>query len=223
MIPVNYPAIIFDLDGTLAYTLDDIAGSMNRILASHGYTELHVEDYRLLVGRGLDNLVKTALPEHARHPEIVNTCLHQMINDYDKNCLVTTRLYEGINEVLHQLQISGVKMAVFSNKAEHLTIKIVKTLLQDINFISITGARPDLPRKPDPSGAWQICKLMNVSPGETVYVGDSDVDMITGIRAGMYPVGVAWGFRSREELLYNGAAVIVDNPFQILELKIKRG
>ncbi len=211
----KFSAVIFDLDGTLADTLDDISGSMNRVLKKHGYPERPVNDYKLLVGRGLDNLVSTALPEYARQKEIVENCLYEMVEDYDRNCLVKTHLYDGISEVLLELQNRGIKLAVFSNKAEPLTIKIVTALIRNIDFVSITGARQGLPKKPDPAGALQICALMKVSPAEVIYVGDSDVDMVTGSKAGMYPLGVSWGFRSTEELINNGAARIVKNPLEI--------
>jgi phosphoglycolate phosphatase len=217
-VPYSYSAIIFDLDGTLANTLDDIAGSMNRVLKAHRYAERPVNDYKLLVGRGLDNLVRTALPEHARVPEIVDQCLHEMIADYDQNCLVKTHLYDGILEVLHQFQRSGIPMAVFSNKAEPLTLKIVKALLADIDFVSVTGARPDLPKKPDPTGALRISEKMGIPPGKIIYTGDSDVDMITAKRAGMLSVGVSWGFRSVEELKNNGADLIIRSSFELTGL-----
>ncbi|HLO59584.1 MAG TPA: HAD family hydrolase [Bacteroidales bacterium] len=214
----TYAAIIFDLDGTLADTLDDIAGSMNYVLRLNGYPERPVNDYKLLVGRGLDNLVKQALPEKDRQEKVIRDCLHEMIEHYDSNCIVKTRLYDGIKPMLLKLAGRNIKMSVFSNKAEPLTIKIVEHLLPDIGFQHVMGAGPDFPKKPDPSGALHICRKMAVDPRNTVYVGDSDVDMITANKAGMYAVGVSWGFRSREELKTNGAAIIVDNPERISHL-----
>jgi len=214
----KYTGIIFDLDGTLADTLDDIAGSMNRVLDAHNYPVRPVNDYKLLVGRGLDNLVRQALPAEARQPDIIKCCLKEMMDDYDHNCLVTTHLYEGIHELLSALAEIDIKIAVFSNKAEPLTLKIVSQLMPGMPFVKVAGARPDMPKKPDPAGALMICEIMKASPGEIVYTGDSDVDMMTAINAGMYPVGVSWGFRNREELMQNGAAVLVDNPLEILRL-----
>jgi phosphoglycolate phosphatase len=214
----TYAAVMFDLDGTLADTLDDIAGSMNYVLRVHGYPERPVNDYKLLVGRGLDNLVTQALPEQDRNEQIIRDCLHEMIEHYNSNCIVKTRLYEGIKPLLLKLAGRNAKMSVFSNKAEPLTIKIVDHLLPDIRFQHVMGAGPDFPKKPDPAGALYICRKMGVDPERTVYVGDSDVDMITANKAGMYAIGVSWGFRSREELKANGAALIVDNPEQIAQL-----
>ena len=215
---MHYKGIIFDLDGTLANTLEDIAGSMNRILLAHGYPLHHVNDFKLLVGRGLDNLVKQALPPKAREPETIAVCLAEMIADYDIHCLVKTDLYEGIRELIHKLLANKIKLAVFSNKSEPLTLKIVGTLLSGVPFVKVAGARSDVPKKPDPTGALLISRQMEVTPAKILYVGDSDVDMITATRAGMVAVGVSWGFRSREELIDNGAIRIVDKPEEIAGL-----
>ncbi len=214
---MTYKAIIFDLDGTLADTLSDIAGSMNRVLKDHRYPLHPVTDYKLLVGRGLDNLVMQALPENARQPGLVSKCLAEMMEDYREYCLVNTCLYEGIKEMLIELVKSDVKLAVFSNKAESLTHKIIKYLLGDIPFDTVMGARSDLPKKPDPFGALSISRKMAVQPEEIIYMGDSDVDMITATRAGMLAVGVLWGFRTGEELLANGAKALLVKPSDLLD------
>lgn len=210
-----YTGIIFDLDGTLANTLDDIAGSMNRTLKAHGYPLHAVEDYKLLVGRGLDNLVTQALPQNSRDTATIEVCLNEMINDYNRNCLVQTHLYIGIREMMDKLIKHRIKVAVFSNKSEPLTIKIINGLLGHVNFEAVMGARPGFPKKPDPAGALLIAGQMGCSPGNIMYIGDSDVDMITAARAGMLGVGVTWGFRSRKELLDNGAKKTIDKPAEV--------
>jgi phosphoglycolate phosphatase len=213
---VIFKAIIFDLDGTLADTISDVAGSMNRVLKAHRFPLHRVTEYKLLVGRGLDNLVVQALPESARKPGLVSKCLAEMMEDYGENCLVNTCLYKGIKEMLIELALSNVKLAVFSNKTESLTRKIVKHLLGDIPFFVVMGARSDLPKKPDPAGALSISRKMDVHPEEMMYVGDSDVDMITATRAGMHAAGVLWGFRTGEELLANGAKTLLEKPSDLL-------
>lgn len=213
-----YQGVIFDLDGTLADTLEDIAGSVNRTLVKFGYPVHAVSDYKLLVGRGLDNLIKQSLPGSFRSDEIVNKCLSVMMADYTENCLVSTHLYDGISEMIKAMLAKNIILAVFSNKAEPLTIKIVKHLLPGIPFIQVSGARKDLPKKPDPAGALLICSQAGVAPGRFVYVGDSDVDMITAHSAGMFGVGVSWGFRSVEELLENGARKIIHRPSELTDL-----
>jgi phosphoglycolate phosphatase len=215
---MHYKGIIFDLDGTLANTLDDIAGSVNQVLVSHDYPIHPVQDYKLLVGRGLDYLVKQALPVNARSDKNIAACLAEMMEDYGRNCIVKTQLYHGIPGMLNVLIGLNMKLSVFSNKAEPLTIKIVKHLLPAVPFIIVAGARSDVPKKPDPAGALYVCREMNLVPQEIVYAGDSDVDMITACKAGMYAVGVTWGFRDREELQKNGAHMIIDHPDELITL-----
>jgi phosphoglycolate phosphatase len=215
---MSFKGVIFDLDGTLADTLVDIAGSMNRILEKHGYPVHGVSDYKQLVGRGLDNLVRQALPDLARQPQLVTLCLAEMIDDYNNYCLVQTHLYEGISDMMHKLQQKGLILSVFSNKAELLTQKIVHQLLPDVSFFIIAGARSDFPKKPDPAGALLISEQTGIAAEHYIYVGDSDVDMQTANRAGMYAVGVSWGFRTRDELFANGAKILLDHPFELLAL-----
>jgi phosphoglycolate phosphatase len=210
--------IIFDLDGTLADTLEDIAGSMNHVLQLHGFPAHAMDDYKLLVGRGLDHLVRQSLPQDYRLPEIVSTCLAEMMADYEVHCLDKTRLYNGIPEMLQDLSGREIKLAVFSNKAEPLTHKIVHHLMGNIPFKRVMGASTGLPKKPDPAGALHISGMLGISPGNMIYMGDSDVDMITATRAGMFAVGVLWGFRSGEELRANGAEVLLSSPAGLLKL-----
>jgi phosphoglycolate phosphatase len=217
---MTFEGIIFDLDGTLADTLADIAGSMNRVLRANGYLAHPVKNYKLLVGKGLDNLVSGSLPVKSRQVAVIAKCLTEMISDYSENCLVNTCLYKGIHDLLVELTKRNIKIAVFSNKAEPLTRKIVAHLLNDIKFINVIGARPDIPKKPDPAGALLISKQMEISPKHIVYMGDSDVDMITATRAGMFAVGVLWGFRTKEELLECGARALLRHPVDLLELLI---
>jgi phosphoglycolate phosphatase len=213
-----YKGIIFDLDGTLADTLTDIANSMNRVLMEKGYPVHRVEDYKNLIGRGLENLVTTSLPLESRLPSIISSCLACLIDDYRDNCLVHTHLYPGIESMLYSLQDRGVRLAVFSNKADDLTQIIVQSLMPSIPFSKIVGARPDYPKKPDPSGARLISDYFNIHPEEMIYMGDSDVDMLTARGAGMLAVGVLWGFRTGEELLRNGADHLLSHPSELLGL-----
>jgi phosphoglycolate phosphatase len=215
---MTFRGIIFDLDGTLANTLTDIANSMNRVLTAHGYPAHGTGEYKLLVGRGLENLVKQALPEHARQPSEISACLAEMMDDYARHCLVKTCLYEGVKEMIHELGLREIKLAVFSNKAEPLTLKIVSQLLGDVYFERVMGARPGFPKKPDPAGALAISDQMGIAPEEIIYLGDSDVDMITATKAGMFAVGALWGFRTAEELRDNGAKLLIDNPMDMIAM-----
>jgi phosphoglycolate phosphatase len=215
---MTFGGIIFDLDGTLADTLSDIAASMNRVLKAHNFPQHPRNDYKTLIGRGLDNLVLQALPNSARQPAMVAKCLAEMMEDYRENCLEETCLYEGIQSMLQNLASLGMKMGIFSNKAEPLTYKIVARLMPEVRFVKVVGARPDTPKKPDPAGAHFILSHMNLQAREVVYLGDSDVDMAMAVNAGMYAVGVLWGFRSKEELLANGARHILQHPSELFGL-----
>jgi phosphoglycolate phosphatase len=215
---MNFKGIIFDLDGTLADTLDDIANSMNRVLQQSGYPVHPIADYKYLIGRGLENLVASSLPGKFRLPSIISSSLASLIEDYRDNCLVHTHLYPGIEALLFRLQDMGLKLAVFSNKADDLTRIIVQSLMPGIRFRKIVGARPDYPKKPDPSGARLISDYLKITPEQMIYVGDSDVDMLTARGAGMLAVGVLWGFRTKEELLANGADHLLSDPFELMLL-----
>lgn len=213
-----YKGAIFDLDGTLADTLADIANSMNRVLSKNGFPVHPVPDYKYLVGRGLESLVTSSLPENQRKDHIIKTCLEAMVEDYRNNCLVQTRLYDGIEAMLHHLQHLGYKLGIYSNKADELTQSIVTALLPRFDFEMILGARPGLPKKPDPAGALLISSKMGIKPENIIYAGDSDVDMIMALKAGMLAVGVLWGFRSAVELRENGAFALIKSPDELLEL-----
>lgn len=215
---MTHKGIIFDLDGTLADTLTDIANSMNRVLQANGYPVHPAEDYRFLIGRGLENLVSGSLPGQARLPSVITACLASLVEDYRDNCLVHTHLYPGIEPLLFRVQAMGLKLAVFSNKADDLTRIIVKSLMPGIHFSRIVGARPDYPKKPDPSGARLISGFLNLLPEQMIYLGDSDVDMLTARGAGMLAVGVLWGFRTKEELLLNGADHLLSEPNELMAL-----
>jgi len=214
----TYKAVIFDLDGTLINSLQDIADSMNRVLASNGYPTHDYESYRYFVGKGLKNLVGRTLSDELRTDENTIRLYSQLLKDYEKNCLQKTILYRGIPELLDALKEQESKLAIVSNKADAFTKKIAGELMYKWPFGAIIGAKDEIPRKPDPTGALMASKALGVLPSESLYVGDTSVDMETAIAAGMYPVGVTWGFRTRDELLKNGAKAIIDKPEELLDL-----
>ena len=214
----NFKAVIFDLDGTLINSLQDIADSMNRVLAAKGFPTHNYEDYRYFIGKGLRNLVGRTLSDKDRTEENIIGLYADLTEDYEKNCLQNTKLYQGIPDLLNGLQKHQLKLAVLSNKADSFTRKIADELLAFWPFDVILGSKENLPRKPDPTGALLVSKALNADPAETLYVGDTSVDMSTAIAAGMFPVGVSWGFRTKEELLENGAKIVIDKPEELLEL-----
>ena len=211
-------AIIFDLDGTLADSLADIADAMNRTLTRFGYPVYNYNEYKYFVGNGLKNLVHKCLPEDSKNENNIAECLKVMMEEYGKSYAEKTKLYDGIPELLDLLTEKRIKLAVLSNKADELTQKICAKLLKNWSFEIILGSSNRFPNKPSPESALYLAEKMAVSPQDMLYLGDTNVDMQTANSAGMFAVGVTWGFRTREELLENGAKAIINGPLELTAL-----
>ncbi len=207
--------IIFDLDGTLLNTIDDLAMATNHALAENGYPTHAVEAYNFFVGNGINKLFERALPEEARTPENVQRIRASFIPFYDAHKLDLTRPYDGILELLKTLSDNGVKLAIASNKYQLATEKLVNYYFPDTPFIAVFGQRENVPIKPDPTVVEEIRKLANAEQAETLFVGDSAVDMLTAQHAGVNAVGVTWGFRSAEELRTYNPDYLVAKPDDI--------
>ncbi|MDP4192856.1 MAG: HAD family hydrolase [Bacteroidota bacterium] len=218
---MKFEGIIFDLDGTMANTLEDLSDSMNRVLAEKCFPTHSYELYKTIIGKGLRNLVTSSLPEINRTNETIDECYNLMMEDYSNNCLNKTHLYKGIAEVIEKLKQQGIKLAVLSNKIDDLTQRIVDHLADAKNFDVILGAQPDVPPKPDPKGALLIAKRMGIAPENILYIGDTGIDMLTANKAGMKAIGAAWGFRTKKELHDNGAMVILNLPVELLRITSK--
>jgi phosphoglycolate phosphatase len=216
---MEFDGVIFDLDGTLVDTLEDIADAMNRVLALEGAPGHGYDEYRYLIGHGIRNLVTQALPAELRSDERVDRCFARMLEDYGAHSLVKTRAYEGVPELVRALRADGVQLAIHSNKADAPTQAIVAALFDPHDFVVVAGARPDAPLKPDPAVALEIAARFGLPPARVVYLGDSLVDMRTGTAAGMVPVGAAWGFRTPQELVESGATAVIDAPLDLLALR----
>jgi phosphoglycolate phosphatase len=214
---VKYKAAMFDLDGTLLYTLKDIGDSMNRVLKKLGYPAFSLEDYKYLVGDGGRNLARKVLPTDKRNDENTETLLNLYKDEMDMHWADSTHPYEGIPEMLQGLYKLGVKLTVLSNKSDDLTQKVMKRFLPEVRFDLIQGARSDFPLKPDPKAAIAIAAELGIAEGEFLYVGDTATDMLTANAAGMYPIGVLWGFRLYDELKSNGAKLIAGHPLEIVD------
>ena len=214
-----FDAVIFDLDGTLVDTLEDIADAMGRVLALDGAPGHTYDEYRYLIGHGIRDLVTESLPPERRDEETVGRCFARMIEDYGAHALVKTHLYDGVPELVRGLRAEGVKLAVHSNKSDELTRHIVHALLDPTDFVAVHGARADAPLKPDPAVALAIAARFGLPPARVAYLGDSLVDMRTATSAGMIAVGAAWGFRTREELMASGAAIVIGHPPELLALR----
>ena len=214
----RYQAVIFDLDGTLLDSLADIAVAMNRVLAALDLPQHPRADYRFMVGEGMATLVKRALPPERRGPADQERALAAMREEYGRNWRNLTLPYPQIPEMLTALKRRGLPLAVLSNKPEEFTILAVKELLADHQFAIIRGARPDTPRKPDPGGAIALARQLKLPAEKILYVGDSGIDMQTAKGAGMFAVGVLWGFRPAEELQADGADTLIATPLELLPL-----
>jgi phosphoglycolate phosphatase len=209
-------AVLFDLDGTLADTLADLANATNWALTQLGCPAHPREKYRHLVGDGARQLCVRALP--AGKQALVDEVLRLMRNRYAAHWADETRLYRGIPEVVTALVRRGYRLAVLSNKPDDFTRQVVAHYFRPDPSHIVRGQLPGRPLKPDPAAALEIARQLEVPANEWVYLGDTNTDMRTAVAAGMFPVGVLWGFRDREELLTSGAAALVEQPEQILTL-----
>ncbi|MDY6854746.1 MAG: HAD family hydrolase [Thermodesulfobacteriota bacterium] len=215
---MTYKAVLFDLDGTLINTLEDIGDAVNRVLINRGFPIHTTDAYRYFVGDGAAKLIKRALPVEEQGDETFEACLQAFKEDYAQNWNVKTRLYEGISEMLDTLSSHNIKIAILSNKPHEFTEQCVSEFLPHWNFQVVMGQQDPFPLKPDPRGALEIARLLEVLPEETLYLGDTSIDMNTAKAAGMFPVGVLWGFRHAEELKQSGARVLITEPIQIINM-----
>ena len=215
-------AVLFDLDGTLLDTLEDIASSANSALVRYGLPAHSVDAYRYFIGDGVTMLMSRALPDEKRDSDIIAKCVKRFREDYSRNWNVKTRPYEGVPELLDALAAKQIKMAVLSNKPDDFTKRCVSELLPNHNFEMILGQRHGIPMKPDPVGALQIADNLGIAPSRFLYLGDSAIDRETAVRAGMFPVGALWGFRPLEELQEHGAQAVIERPMDLLGLLNKK-
>lgn len=208
--------IIFDLDGTLIDTREDIANACNHALEQCGFPTHALDEYNMLVGRGIDNLFRGALPEGSRDEAMVSKMRSIFVPYYNEHKCDFTRPYEGIIEALEELHKKGLKFAVASNKYQEGTEQLVEKFFGKYEFVRILGQRDGKPIKPDPLIVSEAMEGMpGIKPDEVVYCGDSDVDMQTGLGAGVRTIGVTWGFRTREELQSYSPYALIDHPKEI--------
>jgi phosphoglycolate phosphatase len=213
---MKFKATLWDLDGTLVDSLEDIAAAMNHVLNRLGLPVHDLDAYRGFLGEGLEVLVCRALPESRRDEETRRQAAADLRKIYGGNLLNRTKPYEGIDGVLREISTRGASLSVLSNKPDAPTREIVSACFPDHPFLKVAGARADVPKKPDPTAALAIARELGVSPETFIYFGDTAIDMQTATSAGMFPVGVLWGFRGPDELLAAGARILVNTPGDLL-------
>ncbi len=216
---MKFKGVIFDLDGTLVDSLEDLTNSVNRMLSVKGFPEHDLKEYRYFVGDGIMMLIKRALPlEYAADEAFVKECLKVVNEEYMNRWSDCTRPYDGVPKLLSKINDHGMKLAVLSNKPHEFTRLIVPHFFPEIAFDMVLGAREGVPRKPDTTAVYEILQSLGIAAKECLYVGDSNIDMKTGRGAGMFTVGVSWGFRPEKELRESGADMIVHDVGTIAEL-----
>lgn len=211
-------AIIFDLDGTLLDSIGDIATCANTVLTEWGCPVHSVETYTELVGDGLTNLARKVLPEAQRTSDRIDAFVNAYRVHYEARWNETSTAYPGIPEMLTALTERGVPLAILSNKRDDFTQVCVSHFFSSTPFQEIRGERAGVPIKPDPQAALDIAASLGVEPTRCLFVGDSEIDIQTGVRAGMTSVAVLWGFRSRAVLEEAGARIFLSRPAELLEL-----
>ena len=207
--------VIFDLDGTLLNTIADLAMSTNYALRCCGFPEHEVQEYLYFVGNGITKLFERALPEASRSAENIarmRTCFLEYYTEHNTDC---TRPYDGIAQLLATLSARGVKVAVASNKYQAGTEKLIRYFFPEVPFVAVLGQREGVPVKPAPDIVYDIMQRAGVEKADTLYVGDSDVDMRTALNSGVDACGVCWGFRPRAELEKYHPAHIAERPEDI--------
>ncbi len=207
--------VIFDLDGTLLNTIADLANSTNYALKVLGYPIHEPDKYNFMVGNGINKLFERALPDGEKTEENVLRVRQEFVPYYDQHNADKSRPYPGVTELLETLQTAGMQLAVASNKYQAATEKLIAHYFPNIKFTAVFGQREGIPVKPDPIIVKEILQIAKVQEEETLYVGDSGVDMQTAINASVTSCGVTWGFRPRTELESFHPDHIVDNAEEI--------
>lgn len=212
-----YKACIFDLDGTLTDTLDSLTYSVNETLKEMNLPEITSEQCRAFVGNGARYLMEKAVSVSEEHLSRLEEAMERYGRIFDQNCTYHVVPYDGILSMLEELHQKGMQLAVLTNKPHKQAVHVVEEIFGKDRFQIIQGQKEGVPRKPDPTAAISIAQQFGITPAETVYIGDSEVDVATGLAAKMLTIGVSWGFRKRQVLEEAGATCIADHPSEIME------
>jgi len=209
--------VIFDLDGTLLNTIDDLADSCNYILEKHGFTTHKTEKYYYFVGNGIRKLIERAAPSDCS-AETLQAIFNDFMDYYQRHSADKTAPYEGIISTLEQLAAAGVKLAVASNKAQSAMEPLLTHYFPTVKWAAAFGQRDGVPVKPNPQIVFDILKTSGVEKEAAIYIGDTGTDMQTAANAGLFKIGAAWGFRTRKELAANGADIIISHPKELVKI-----
>lgn len=212
----KYKAIVFDLDGTLINTLEDLMDSVNFALEKYGFPKRSLEEIRTFVGNGMRRLVNLSVPNGTAE-DISDACFEAFKAHYKTNCMNKTKPYDGIGELIEKIKALGIKTAVVTNKRQDSAQVIIRSFFGE-NIETVIGQIDGVAQKPEPDGVWLALEKLGVERKNAVYIGDSEVDCLTAKNSGLPIIGVTWGFRERKTLEENGADFIVDMPEEILNM-----
>ncbi|MCK4551480.1 MAG: HAD family hydrolase [Tenericutes bacterium] len=215
---MKYKAVIFDLDGTLLDTIQDISDSVNAVLRENKYHEFSVDDYKYFVGRGVNELIASVIEKGEIDPLEYPNIKNGYMKEYKIRQRIKTRIYPGIFDLIVELQNLEISVNILSNKPDNQTQEVVEHYFKKIRFNNVYGKKPEFRIKPYPESVLHLINKLKVTKDEVLYVGDTNTDIQTARNAGLKSVGVLWGFRKREELELEGATFIVENPMDILKI-----
>jgi phosphoglycolate phosphatase len=209
--------VIFDLDGTLVHTIEDISAAANALFTRHGLPQHDIEYYLKWIGNGAVKFIERAHGKPVSEEQL-RAYVSEFKEIYAGNLHDRSRVYEGIPEVLNALVDRGIKISVLSNKPHLLTQKVCKFYLSSWPFDPVLGQRVEVPRKPDPAAAFEIAAHMDIPPENILFVGDSDNDILTAQAAGMQPLGVSWGYGRLVNSPVEGMGMLAEQPSEILSV-----
>lgn len=215
---MKYKAVIFDLDGTLLDTIEDIKITMNKALARYDYPQFSTEEYKYFVGKGVDNLIKQVIKAGRIDNRAFDNLKRDYYEIYQEQSIINTKIYDGINELILKLKEMNISVNVLSNKPHVQTIDVIHHYFEKGTFDLVYGKKEEFLPKPDASSALDLINSLNIKPEEVLYIGDTETDMLTAKNSGFYSVGVLWGFRKENELVQAGANKIVSHPLEIIDL-----
>ena len=216
---MKYKGVIFDLDGTILSTLDDLADSLNFALKKNKLPERRIEEVRAFVGNGIRRLIERGVPENSP-VEVVDRVHKDFTEHYKIHCADKTKAYDGVLDMLERLKKQGIKLSVLSNKADYAVVDLCKKYFDGL-FDAVAGEKTGIPKKPAPDGVYAIAGQMGVDIKDCVYIGDSEVDIVTANNSGLPCISVDWGFRDRQVLVDAGAKIIVSTTNDLFNEIVK--